>query len=98
MFINKKDKSMLPQYKKKTNLLVGVGFIFHVLGYAFNLFESFPLHKPLFMLIGAVLTIWGCVYYMRAKGYNGAFGLFGLLGILGFIILIFFPDKNKEMR
>jgi hypothetical protein len=48
------------------------------------------------LLGGWAILIWGCVKYMRAKGYSGWFGLFGYLLLLGLIILVFFPNKRKH--
>ena len=50
----------------------------------------------LIALIGGVCLIIGCCYYSKAKGHHAAWGLLGLLSMIGLIILVCFPDKNKE--
>jgi hypothetical protein len=46
---------------------------------------------------GWALVVWGCVDYMRWKGYSGWFGLFGYLLLPGLIILVCFPNLRKRM-
>ena len=45
----------------------------------------------------SALLIWGCVKYIRWKGYSGWFGLFGYLLLLGLIILVCFPHRRKRL-
>jgi hypothetical protein len=46
---------------------------------------------------GWALLIWGCVNYMRWKGYSGWFGLFGYLFLPGLIILACFPNRRGRI-
>lgn len=42
---------------------------------------------------GWAWLIWGCMSWVRWKGYSGWFGLFGYLLLLGLIVLAFFPHR-----
>ncbi|MDZ7611332.1 MAG: hypothetical protein U5L10_01075 [Candidatus Moranbacteria bacterium] len=91
---------MLKEYKKKTNIFVGLGLVLQ--------FSSLFLRQDgdvmsalgsLVSLGGIILFTIGCWHYAKGKGYHGAYGLLGLLfSILGLIILIAMPDKNKEQK
>jgi hypothetical protein len=97
MTLLKEICSMLQQYKKQTNIGVGVGFLISVLSKV--LAQQFAPPVPLvwmLSLVGVALIIWGCVGYAKGKGHSGYWGALGLLWILGFIILALFPDKHKE--
>jgi hypothetical protein len=48
-------------------------------------------------LAGFAWEIWGCVNYMRWKGYSGWFGFFGYLLLLGLVILVCFPNRRKRI-
>jgi hypothetical protein len=48
-------------------------------------------------LTGFACVIWGCVNYMRWKGYSGWFGFFGYLLLLGLVILVCFPNRRKRI-
>ena len=83
----------------RTNIGVGVGVLAQVIGF----FVSYYVHigiilwlAAIFIYGGFLLLIWGLWNYAKGKGYKGVWGLLGLMSILGFIILAFFPDKNKE--
>lgn len=79
---------MLPQYKTKTNIFIGVGLLIQLaLGRELG---------PLAYLVGYGLVLTGCIFYAKAKGYHGAFGLFGLLSIIGLIVLVCLKDKCKD--
>lgn len=78
---------MLPQYKTKTNIFIGVGILMQLVGAQFG---------PVVQLLGAALMLIGCVFYAKAKGYHGAFGLFGLLSIVGLLVLVCLKDKCKD--
>ena len=81
---------MLPQYKTKTNIFIGLAIAL----WALVIVGVLP-PGPLFQIAQFGLMITGCVFYAKAKGYHGAFGLFGLLNILGLIILVCLKDKCK---
>jgi hypothetical protein len=46
---------------------------------------------------GWSLLIWGCVNYVRWKGFSGWFGLLGYLLLPGLIILVCFPNRRKRV-
>jgi len=92
---------VIAEYKKKTNIGVGVGFILQLVGRvmlngAGNAGGAGALLATLLVLAGAVFFIWGCMSYAKGKGYAAGWGLLGLLSILGLIILALFPDKHKD--
>jgi hypothetical protein len=84
---------MIAEYRKKTNCGVGLGIVLHVIGEL--LFTSWNSLALPFLIVGAVLFIWGCWSFAVGKGYHAAWGLLGLLSIIGLIILVLFPDRNK---
>ena len=90
---------MLSEYKKKTNIGIGLGILLQISGKASsNGGDSSLIIGELLILVGAGLFIWGCVSYVKGKGHHGAWGILGLLSIIGLIILALFPDKHKETK
>lgn len=87
---------MLAEYKRKTNIGVGLGILAELLGR--TMAES-GMHGLglLVLLAGACLFIWGCAQYARAKGHSGWFGAFGLLSLIGLLVLFFLPDRHKAV-
>lgn len=86
---------MLPEFKKNTNIGVGIGIVMQIAGRVMAN-GGMPGIGFLVMLAGAIMFIWGCGQYARAKGFSPWFGLLGLLSILGLIALVFFPDRHKD--
>ena len=89
---------MLAEYKTRTNVGIGVGFLMQVAGNVIGGISSSSALAMLGLLIslaGFGLFIWGCISYAQGKGYHGAWGLLGVISLLGLIILVFFPDKHK---
>lgn len=84
---------MLAEYKKKTNIGVGVGLLFQVIGRVL-MTDGSPI-GGLIAFVGLVAFIWGCFSYAQGKGQSKWLGLLGLLSLLGLIILFFIPDKHK---
>jgi hypothetical protein len=86
---------MLPEFKKNTNIGVGIGIILQIAGriMAKSGMEGLGF---IVMMAGLVAFIWGCGQYAKGKGYSGWFGALGLLSIIGLIILVLFPDKHKN--
>ena len=91
---------MLAEYKRKTNIGVGVGIIFQIVGNVLTKPDDAagvdPLVGLLFLFVGLGFFIWGCMSYSKGKGYHPAWGLLGLLSIVGLIVLVLFPDKYKD--
>jgi len=95
---------MLPEYKKKTIVFMGTGFILQLL-FLFTLKSEveevsiIDLILQLAVLGGIILFTMGCWYYAKGKGYHGAYGFLGLIfNIFGLIILIAMPDKHKKTQ
>ena len=89
---------MLPEYKRRTNIGVGLGLILQMIGRGLS--ESGGSLQAilglLMILVGGFFFIWGCTQYAKAKGRSGWFGALGLLSLIGLIILVFLSDQNKE--
>ena len=49
-----------------------------------------------YFLLGTVLLVWGCWYYVKAKGRAGEWALLGVLSVIGFIILACLSDECSE--
>jgi hypothetical protein len=88
---------MLKQYKRTTNIGVGIGFVLLTLGRYLSMSGTSELLTLPVGLSGLVLFLWGCGQYARAKGYSQWWGALGILYILGLIILFFFPDRHKAV-
>ena len=89
---------MLPEYKKKTNIGVGIGIIVEILGRVMAMNQALVLPGLIIVLVGAVFFIWGCRNYAAGKGYSNVLGLLGLLSCFGLIVLVLLPDKFKEVK
>lgn len=82
---------MLPEYRSKANLWIGIGLL---LQFGSLLVIPEPINA-LGILAGFVMILIGCGNYAIAKGYSGLLGILGIGSILGLVILICLPDKNK---
>ena len=93
---------MLKEYKRKTNIGVGAGFLLQLIGNALVGPEGSEhavigdIFGSVLILGGLVLFIWGCTSYSKGKGYHLGWGFLGLLSLLGLIILALLPDKHKK--
>lgn len=85
---------MLPQYKRTTNLGVGIGFVLQISGQVLSK-QGIEFIGLLLSLVGLAAFIWGCGQYAKAKGYSAWFGGLGLLSFIGLIVLVLFRDKHK---
>ena len=83
---------MLPQYKTKTNVYIGIGILVQLIAILAVPESGIGI---LLRLIGSVFFIAGCVFYAKGKGHHGGWGALGLLSIIGLIILVCMKDKNK---
>lgn len=86
------------RFKTRANLAVVGGVAMMFMG------SGFSQQGPELLLVGGAvslagwaLLIWGCVNYMRWKGYSGWFGLFGYLLLPGLLILVCLPNRRKRL-
>ena len=87
---------MLLIYKKRMNISLGVWFVFILTQVVLKKSTYGDSIFYLFSYIGATAAmIYGCYASAKGKGYSGLWGLLGVFNIIGFIVLVFFPDKNK---
>ncbi|MGA3156608.1 MAG: hypothetical protein ABSE43_03465 [Steroidobacteraceae bacterium] len=89
--------TMLNQYKRSTNIGIGIGFVLVLFG------RYLMLTQPNFIgvlgsvtaLVGVGFFVWGSSQYAKGKGHSPYWGILGLFYILGFIVLFFLPDRHK---
>lgn len=83
---------MLQKHKNGTNIGVLVGLALQIgAGYVAS-----PASVLLYVA-GWAVFIWGCTEYARGKGHSPWFGLLGLLSFIGLIVLVFMPDRHKDV-
>jgi hypothetical protein len=89
---------MLPEYKKKTNIGIGLGLVLQIAGRILLMSGGALGAIPGLVLVlgGLVAFIWGCWSYAEGKGYSGLCGLLGLFSLIGLLILAALPDRHKE--
>ena len=86
---------MLPEYKTKTNIGIGLGILLQLLGRFVTRNEATALIGLILAIVGLVFFIWGCMNYAAGKGHSKWLGLLGLLSCIGLLILVFLPDRHK---
>lgn len=92
------DYNRADAFKSNANLSIGFGILLMFLGSGIvQSGEGWHLAGLLMSSVGLALEIWGCVNYMRWKGYSGWFGLFGYLLLPGLLILVCFPNRRKRL-
>jgi hypothetical protein len=91
---------MLKEYKRDTNIGVGVGWIVIALSNYVIRTGAFggPIVGYVVLLTGIALFLWGCGQYAQGKGYSQYWGALGLLYLLGLLVLVFMPDKHKDAK
>lgn len=84
---------MLPVYKAKAKLWLGVGVIlcFFVAGSVHSHAAAWAAFSA-----GAALLVYGGCCLMHAKGYPWPLGFLGLLSVVGLFVMILLPDKHPE--
>lgn len=85
---------MLAEYKRTTNIGVGLGLIGSIIGRALMESGSEGL-GVLIALVGLGVFIWGCSQYAKAKGHSPLWGALGILSLIGLLVLFFLPDRHK---
>jgi len=91
------DTKRANAFKVNANLGIIVGIVLMVLAGSMARGEEGIPFAWIISLIGLACVIWGCVSYMRWKGYSGWFGFFGYLFLLGLAILACFPNRRKRI-
>ena len=89
---------MLKEYKRDTNIGVGVGWIIiAVSNYVIRTGEfGGPVVGYVVLLTGIGLFLWGCGQYAQGKGYSPYWGALGLLYLLGLVVLVLMRDRHKD--
>ena len=86
---------MLPEYKTKTNIGIGIGILLQLAGRFVARNDATALVGNILALVGFVFFIWGCMNYAAGKGHSKLLGLLGLLSCIGLLILFFLPDRHE---
>jgi TRAP-type C4-dicarboxylate transport system permease small subunit len=94
---NAQGDAVLSEYKRKTNIGVGVGILLQIASKVVDK-EGLEILSLALAVAGFVLFIWGCASYARGKGLSPWFGALGVLSIIGLIVLVSLPDRHKERR
>lgn len=91
---------MLQEYKRKTNIGVGVGIVLQIVGRVLVTTDSAggELVGSLVLMTGIACFIWGCAQYAKAKGHSPYWGALGLLSIIGLIVLVLLSDKHRAAK
>ncbi|MEM7165737.1 MAG: hypothetical protein AAF581_09750 [Planctomycetota bacterium] len=96
---------MIPSYKKKANLALGLGFVGILVAALWDrVIDPVEATDPVqvnwpamgLQTIGVVVFAVGCAWYMLAKGRSRWWGLLGVFGLLGLLVLACFPDRRKN--
>jgi len=92
---------MIAEYKKKTNIGIGIAFAVWILGgILIGIFSESPTEEDFAVIqgLGSIPFVYGLWCYSKGKGYHGAWGLLGIFCCFGLIILVLFPDKHKTVN
>ena len=87
---------MITEYRVLGGLGICGGILVHVA--AFNCWV-FGAPYPLTMALWAVATVtltFGCVNYVRGKGFNPLLGLTALIPPVGLVLVSILPDRRKQ--
>ena len=90
---------MLPEYQRKTNIGVGIGFVLQVIAISLVWTHARAI-VVVFSLVITLISIpvftWGCMNYVEGKGHSKWVGLVGLAGLIGLMVLIVLPGHNHD--
>lgn len=99
-FFHQTNDKLANAFKFNVNLGIGLGIILILLGNFLTKGRHDSIQSYFLFLstlsIGLFFWIWGCLNYMRWKGYSGWFGFFGYLFLPGLLILFCFPNRRKR--
>ena len=87
---------MLREYKRNTNIGVGIGWLLSVFANVMHKQNYPPIMVLPVFVAAAALFLWGCSQYAKGKGYSGWWGALGLLYLIGLVVLVFMRDRHKE--
>jgi hypothetical protein len=97
---------MLKEYKRKTNIGIGVGLALFVTNPVLSAIygrQFLETRLGIFSALAIQLMafgwfIWGCTCYAKAKGRDLAFGFLGIFSIFGLFILVCLRDHYPNGR
>jgi hypothetical protein len=90
---------MIPEYKTKSNIGVGVGVLVLVPWFLTQVMpnsDGVMIVRAVSGIGGLILIVWGCMNYAAAKGYSKAYGLLIFMCFPGMIALALLKDKNTD--
>ncbi len=90
------DEGSREQFVESANTSLGISMLLLIGGAGMAILEEMRIVGFILLFSSLFTFIWGCGQYAKGKGYSPWFGGFGLLGFVGFIVLSWFPDKQKN--
>ena len=92
---------MLQEYKRKTNINIGLGLLLALPGIVmsygkFN--DTLSILGGFIWTIGFLFIVYGCCMYAKGKGHSALWGILAFGSLIGWIILYFLKDLHKNQR